>query len=124
MTAMPRTWPLYLSAASSLYLLRSVSGGDREYSWKHVSRYPEFLCLPFIPIQVFEANSSRVYIVTALVMLGSAIWQAKMYTVGDMIGSNAISGLAGAVNEAIFQVTVDLPCLEGLGGEVSELSAD
>ena len=46
------------------------------------------------------------YLVTALIMLASAVWQAKMKTVGDMFGTNALSGFAGAVNEAIFQVTV------------------
>ena len=63
-----------------------------------------------------------VYIITALVMLSAAIWQAKMYTVGSMIGSNVISGLAGAVNEAIFQVTVGLRTLRDPGGRVLELS--
>ena len=67
-------------------------------------------CIIFVPIAL-RIGRRPVYIVTALVMLASAIWQAKMYTVGDMIGSNAISGLAGAVNEAIFQVTVGVTCI-------------
>ena len=62
-------------------------------------------CIIFVPIAL-RIGRRPVYIITALVMLASAIWQAKMYTVGDMIGANAVSGLAGAVNEAIFQVTV------------------
>lgn len=62
-------------------------------------------CIIFVPIAL-RIGRRPVYIVTALIMLASAIWQAKMKTVGDMIGANAISGLAGAVNEAIFQVTV------------------
>jgi MFS family permease len=62
-------------------------------------------CIVFVPIAL-RIGRRPVYIVTSLIMLGAAIWQAKMYTVGDMIGANAISGLAGAVNEAIFQVTV------------------
>jgi hypothetical protein len=62
-------------------------------------------CIIFVPIAL-RIGKRPVYIFTALVMLGGAIWQAKMYTIGDMIGSNAITGLAGAVNEALFQVTV------------------
>ncbi|KIX00793.1 uncharacterized protein Z518_09858 [Rhinocladiella mackenziei CBS 650.93] len=62
-------------------------------------------CIIFVPIAL-RIGRRPVYILTALVMLAAAIWQAKMRTVGDMIGANAISGLAGAVNEAIFQVTV------------------
>ena len=70
-------------------------------------------CIIFVPIAL-RIGRRPVYIVTALIMLASAIWQAKMVTVGDMIGSNAISGLAGAVNEAIFQVTVCV-CFGGQG---------
>ena len=62
-------------------------------------------CIIFVPIAL-RLGRRPIYLITALVMLAGAIWQAKMYTVGDMIGSNAITGLAGAVNEAIFQVTV------------------
>lgn len=39
-------------------------------------------------------------------MTASAIWQARAQTVGDFMGSNVIGGLAGCVNEALFQVTV------------------
>lgn len=62
-------------------------------------------CIIFIPIALLIGRRP-VYIFTAIVMFISAIWQAKMQTVGDMIGTNAISGVAGAVNEALFQVTV------------------
>ncbi|KAK7419043.1 hypothetical protein QQX98_003545 [Neonectria punicea] len=61
-------------------------------------------CIIFIPIAL-RIGRRPVYIVTGLIMLASAIWQAKMQTVGDMIATNAISGIAGAVNEALFQVT-------------------
>jgi len=64
-----------------------------------------FGCIIFVPIAL-RLGRRPIYLVTAVIMLGGAIWQARMYTVGDMIGSNAITGLAGAVNEAIFQVTV------------------
>lgn len=62
-------------------------------------------CIIFVPIAL-RIGRRPVYIITALVLLAAAVWQANQRTVGDMIGANAISGLAGAVNEAIFQVTV------------------
>jgi len=62
-------------------------------------------CIIFVPIAL-RIGRRPIYIVTALIMLAAAVWQAEMMTVGDMIGANAVSGLAGAVNEALFQVTV------------------
>lgn len=47
-----------------------------------------------------------IYIATALLMTASAIWQGRAKITGDFIGSNVISGLAGAVNEALFQITI------------------
>ncbi|RSL58631.1 hypothetical protein CEP54_007676 [Fusarium duplospermum] len=62
-------------------------------------------CIIFIPIAL-RVGRRPVYIVTALVMFAAAVWQAEMQTVGDMIGANLVAGVAGAVNEALFQVTV------------------
>jgi MFS family permease len=62
-------------------------------------------CIIFVPIAL-RIGRRPVYLATALIMMAAAIWQAEMHTVGDMIGANVISGLAGAVNEALFQVTV------------------
>jgi MFS family permease len=62
-------------------------------------------CLFFVPL-AHLVGRRPVYIITALVMFGCAIWNARQHTVGDMIGVNALAGLAGAVNEALFQVTV------------------
>ncbi|KIW10970.1 hypothetical protein PV08_10269 [Exophiala spinifera] len=62
-------------------------------------------CIFLVPLAL-RFGRRPIYLLTALVMLAAAIWQAKMQTIGDMIGANAISGFAGAVNEAIFQVTV------------------
>lgn len=62
-------------------------------------------CIIFIPIAL-RIGRRPVYLATSLIMFASAIWQAEIYTVGDMIGMNAISGIACAVNEALFQVTV------------------
>ncbi|KPM42206.1 hypothetical protein AK830_g4349 [Neonectria ditissima] len=62
-------------------------------------------CIVFIPLAL-RFGRRPIYLVTALVMLICAIWQAEMQTTGEFISTNAISGLAGAVNEALFQVTV------------------
>lgn len=64
-------------------------------------------CIIFIPIAL-RIGRRPVYVVTTLIMLASAIWQAKMTNLGDMIGTNVIMGIAGSVNEALFQVTVSI----------------
>lgn len=65
-------------------------------------------CIFFVPLGL-KFGRRPIYIITALIMLATAIWQAKMMTVADMIATNVIMGLAGAVNEALFQVTVRSP---------------
>jgi MFS family permease len=62
-------------------------------------------CLFFVPLAL-KYGRRPVYIVTSLIMTASAIWQSRAFTTGDFIGSNVLAGLAGAVNEALFQVTV------------------
>jgi MFS family permease len=62
-------------------------------------------CIIFIPIAL-RIGRRPIYLITGLIMFASGIWQAMTYTVGDMVGMNAIAGIAGAVNEALFQVTV------------------
>lgn len=66
-----------------------------------------FGCVVFVP---FSQRFGRrpVYIVTSALMCVVAIWSAKMNTVGDLIGTNILMGLAGSVNETLFQVTVCL----------------
>jgi MFS family permease len=62
-------------------------------------------CIFFVPLAL-KFGRRPVYIVTAFIMTASAIWQGRAQTTGDFIGSNLLAGLAGAVNEALFQVTV------------------
>ncbi|KAH6952200.1 major facilitator superfamily domain-containing protein [Fusarium avenaceum] len=62
-------------------------------------------CIIFIPIAL-RIGRRPIYLITGLIMFASGIWQAMTYTIGDMVGMNAIAGIAGAVNEALFQVTV------------------
>lgn len=62
-------------------------------------------CIFFVPMAL-KFGRRPVFIATALLMTVSAIWQGRAKTTGDFIGSNVISGLAGAVNEALFQITI------------------
>lgn len=62
-------------------------------------------CILIIPIAII-CGRRPVYIVSTLIQLASTIWQAKMQTTGDLIGSNVLSGLAGAVSESIVQMTI------------------
>ncbi|EXM08588.1 major facilitator superfamily domain-containing protein [Fusarium oxysporum II5] len=62
-------------------------------------------CIIFVPIAL-RIGRRPVYLATAAIMFAAGAWQAETYTAGDMFGCNAIAGVAGAVNEALFQVTV------------------
>ncbi|PVH81663.1 sugar transporter [Cadophora sp. DSE1049] len=46
------------------------------------------------------------YLATSLALTLSSVWMAKSRVIGDFIGSNLISGLAGAVGDAIVQLTI------------------
>ena len=46
------------------------------------------------------------YLATTLLSTVSAVWMAKQEVVGDFIGNNFLSGLAGGVADAIVQLTV------------------
>ena len=59
----------------------------------------------FIPLSI-NFGRRPVYLATGVIMLASATWMAKIKTTADVIGSNLLSGVAGSVNEALFQVTV------------------
>lgn len=45
-----------------------------------------------------------------------AVWQAKLNTFGEMLATQVISGLSGAVSETLVQMTVSLTG-DGNGGE-------
>lgn len=61
--------------------------------------------LIFVPLSIMYGRRP-VYIVTSFLSLGSVIWMANMRNCFDVIGSNLMSGIAGSVNEALFNVTV------------------
>jgi MFS family permease len=66
-----------------------------------------FGCVVFTPFAL-RYGRRPVYIVTSLLMFICSIWSAKMKTVGDLYGTNFVMGLAGSVNEALYQMTVSI----------------
>ncbi|KAI9375929.1 major facilitator superfamily domain-containing protein [Aspergillus egyptiacus] len=62
-------------------------------------------CLIFIPFAIKYGRRS-IYIASVTVQLAVAIWQAKLNTTWEVLATSAISGLAGAVSEALVQMTI------------------
>ncbi|RMZ70988.1 major facilitator superfamily transporter [Pyrenophora seminiperda CCB06] len=62
-------------------------------------------CIMFVPF-VHKYGRRPLYIMSSLMQLGAVIWQARTYTYGDLMGATTISGLGGAVSEAIVQITI------------------
>src|ERR1700761_6237403 len=62
-------------------------------------------CVLFIPFAL-KFGRRPVYLVSISVSLATAIWQARMMTTGDLIGTNVVSGLAGSISETICQMTI------------------
>jgi MFS family permease len=62
-------------------------------------------CILLVPIAIIYGRRP-VYIVSTIVQLVATIWQAKMQTTGDLMGTNILSGVAGSISESIVQMTV------------------
>ena len=62
-------------------------------------------CVFFIPLSI-NFGRRPVYLMTSLIMIASATWMGCMKTTADVLGSNFLSGIAGAVNEALFNMTI------------------
>lgn len=62
-------------------------------------------CVLFIPL-VHKYGRRPVYLFSSALQFAACIWLAKTVTPGDMIGSNLISGLGGAISETIVQITI------------------
>lgn len=62
-------------------------------------------CIFLIPCAI-KYGRRPVYIISLAVMSACAAWQAKMTSIGEMYAIMMISGLAGATNETIVQMTV------------------
>ncbi|OQE39180.1 hypothetical protein PENCOP_c007G08393 [Penicillium coprophilum] len=62
-------------------------------------------CIFFMPL-VHKYGRRPVYIFSVALQFASCIWQAQTYINGDLLGSNLISGIGGAISEIIVQVTI------------------
>ncbi|KAI1622599.1 major facilitator superfamily transporter [Exophiala viscosa] len=62
-------------------------------------------CIFFVPL-VNKYGRRPMYLFSTALQLASVIWFAKTETRGDLIGSNLISGLGGAISETIVQMTI------------------
>ncbi|PNY29218.1 MFS-type transporter [Tolypocladium capitatum] len=62
-------------------------------------------CIFFVPL-VHKYGRRPLYLFSTALQLGSCVWYAVTYTKGDLVGSNLISGLGGAISETIVQVTI------------------
>ena len=47
-----------------------------------------------------------VYIASTTLQLAAGIWSACTQTAGDLIGSNVLNGIGGAISESIVQMTI------------------
>ncbi|KAF7525557.1 hypothetical protein PCG10_004795 [Penicillium crustosum] len=62
-------------------------------------------CIFFMPL-VHKYGRRPIYILSVSLQFASCIWQAEMFTVGDIMGSGLISGIGGAISEIIVQITI------------------
>ncbi|KAJ5347546.1 uncharacterized protein N7506_000799 [Penicillium brevicompactum] len=62
-------------------------------------------CIFFMPL-VHKYGRRPIYIFSVALQLAACIWQAKTYSVGDLIGSGLISGIGGAISEIVVQITI------------------
>ncbi|EFQ27303.1 major facilitator superfamily transporter [Colletotrichum graminicola] len=62
-------------------------------------------CIFFIPFTVKYGRRST-YLVSTAVLAAAAWWTASMHTYTEMIITNIITGLAGAINETAVQMTI------------------
>ena len=64
-------------------------------------------CVFFIPLAL-RYGRRPIYIVSLTVMAAMCLWQALMTSVKELYAISLITGLAGATNETIVQMTVCL----------------
>jgi MFS family permease len=65
-------------------------------------------CILFIPFAL-KYGRRVVYLFSVTVTLASTIWMAQVNGLVPLVIANLISGLAGAVSEALVQMTVRRP---------------
>ncbi|KAF4627691.1 hypothetical protein G7Y89_g10461 [Cudoniella acicularis] len=62
-------------------------------------------CIFFIPFSL-KYGRRPVYIVSTVITFAMSIWQAALHSYGEMVATQLISGLSGAVSETLVQLTV------------------
>ena len=62
-------------------------------------------CVLLIPVAL-KYGRRPVYVLSAICFTGFSVWMAKWRTMADLYASSTLIGVAAAVNEALFQVTV------------------
>ncbi|TKA77610.1 hypothetical protein B0A55_03139 [Friedmanniomyces simplex] len=62
-------------------------------------------CIFMVPLAI-KFGRRPVYIASTAIQLAAGIWSARTYTVGDLVGSNVLSGIGGAISESIIQMTI------------------
>lgn len=62
-------------------------------------------CVFLVPF-VHKYGRRPMYIFSTLLQLLSCVWLGATRTRGDMIGSNLLSGISGAISETIVQITI------------------
>lgn len=73
-------------------------------------------CWLFIPVAK-KFGRRPVYIASMALMTATIFWSAKIQTLSELYATNLLSGLAGATNEAIVQITIsDLFFVHHRGG--------
>ncbi|KAG2420000.1 hypothetical protein HFD88_004797 [Aspergillus terreus] len=63
-------------------------------------------CIFAIPL-AHKYGRRPVYLISLLVQIAGSIWQAKVMTAWELIVSNVVTGVAGAVSEVMVQMTVN-----------------
>ncbi len=66
-----------------------------------------FGCIIFIPFAVVFGRRV-VYIVTSLIIFACDIWSARTQGPAEIVAYNIFLGLAGSVNESLWQMTVSI----------------
>lgn len=62
-------------------------------------------CIFFVPF-IHKYGRRPLYLFSSALQLASIVWQGKVNNLGDLIGSNIIAGLGGAISEAVVQITI------------------
>lgn len=62
-------------------------------------------CLIFIPL-VHKYGRRPFYILSSAIQLASAIWAASVKSSGEIVASNLLAGIGGAISEAIVLITI------------------